>query len=141
MEKVIHYILSHNSGVTNLVGTSPARIFPVFADWQASVDRTTGKLLATIVYHRDDTTMELDIRATPELQVGSFIIDYYAETFVDEMALGDAIFSALHGANGTYNGVTVTSIKFQGRSSLDDAENEGRFIFHGQQVYKVAMKI
>lgn len=138
MEKAIHHILSNSAGVTALTST---RIFPVFADWAASVDMTTGKIRPTIVYARNDTVIEIDVNAAPKMQVGGFTIDYFAETFVEEMALGDAIYTALHGQSGTFNGVTVTTVKFAGRASLDDTENEGRFVFHGQQMYRVAMKL
>ncbi len=137
MENVINHLLANNQAVQAIVGN---RVFPVFADWSLSVDRTTGKLLPTVVYHRDDTSVELDLLASPMLFVGSMTIDYYAETFLDEYGLGNAIFAALHNQQGTYGNQKVITVKFAGRSSLDDVENEGRFVFHGQQTYRVTIK-
>lgn len=122
--KAIYYLLSNAAAVTALVST---RIYPDIAPVDAAYP--------FIVYSVENTLPTDTKDGVSGLDVVQFAVMIYANTYTVAQDIAGAVRTALDRTAGTFAGVEVQSIKFDGQSSA--SMNLDKQVYIVEQTYSV----
>jgi len=122
--KAIYDILSDAAGVTALVST---RIYPDIA--------TQGAVYPFVVYSVENTLPSDTKDGVSGLDVVQLAVMIYANTYTSAQDIAGAVRTALDRTSGTFAGVEVQSIKFDGQSSA--SMNLDKQVYIVEQTYSV----
>ena len=125
----IRSILAGDSGVTDIVGTDPVRIY-----W---VNRRQNVTSASIVIERIVTDRELTFGGATGYLNGTMQVHCFATTYELVNNLTAAVQAALHAFTGVIAGTTVDFIKITGDNDINNDPAEGR---NQQQIYGVTLE-
>lgn len=108
-EKAIHHILTNTLGVTNIVGD---RVYP----------KTLPQppILPAIIYTRVSGPRISSLQGASGLAHPRFQIDVFSEDYVEAKNLVRQVQLALEGRRGTFNGVDVQGVLFEGDRDMND---------------------
>ena len=120
----IQYLLANNAGFNSLVGTNSrdARIAYV------ELDQKTVTPCCVITGDSVEPTDTKDGVST--LDFDHVYVTHFASTYKEVAALASAARAALDRKSGTYNGVTVVSIRYM------DERDSSEFLVDGKKVTK-----
>lgn len=122
--KAIYSILSNAAPVTALVST---RIYP---------DIATVDAVYPFVVYSVENTLPTDTKDGPSgLDVVQVAVMIYANTYTSAQDIAGAVRTALDRTAGTFGGVEVQSIKFDGQSSA--SMNLNKQVYIVEQTYSV----
>jgi len=125
--KAINYIMANTSAVTNLCPA--ARIFPVRALQSSVYPYITHQLLTNRPVSQGDSASNFDF--------ATIMVSVYAETMTDAQAIAEVLRTALDRKTpGTYDGVAVAQIDYEGESHLpeDGAGNDQIYVIQSDFV-------
>lgn len=122
--KAIYYLLSNAAPVTALVST---RIYPDIATADAAYPFVVYSVENTLPSDTKDGVSGLDV-----VQIAVMI---YANTYTAAQDIAGAVRTALDRVSGTYSGIEVQSIKFDGQSSA--SMNLEKQVYIVEQTYSV----
>lgn len=111
-------LCSSKTPITNKIGSSPMRLFPILLPQGLSTfPAVAGRMLTT--NPTDDFDEESDFDFTP------VDFHFYGKTLDDAVATAKLFRKELNGASGTFNGVEINDVRFQPSGNddyLDDLE-------------------
>lgn len=103
--KVIYNRLTNNSDVTDLVGSSPSRIYPLQAE--------QGDDFPYIVYTPTDNDPTVEKDNASVIDVYTFEIDIYTKDYDELFVLANAVRDSFDRVEGTFEGIAVDKINYQ----------------------------
>ena len=126
--KAIFNILSNDSDVTALTST---RIFPMVARVETA--------FPFVIYDVTGQTPTDYKQGVSSLDTTSVMVSCYSETYSEACDLADKVRTALDRKSGTFNGVVVQSIKYDGYNDFFDVDSYDNSATNGKGVFRKAL--
>jgi|TARA_R100000084_G_scaffold107957_1_gene69360 hypothetical protein len=126
--KAIYNILSTHVNLTNLTST---RIFPMVARVETA--------FPFVIYDVTGQTPTNYKQGVSTLDTTSVMISCYSETYSEACEIADIIRTALDRRSGTYNGVVIQSIKYDGYNDFFDVDSYDNSATNGKGVFRKAL--
>ena len=126
--KAIYNILGSDAQVEALVGT---RIFPMVARVET--------VFPFVIYDVTGETPTDYKQGVSSLDTTSVMVSCYSETYAQAADLAEKVRTALDRKSGTFNGVIVQSIKYDGYNDFFDVDSFDNSVTNGKGVFRKAL--